>query len=101
MNEFKINDQVIDATWIAGGIGLRIGKVFCVCTPEKIEVFWENHPTDSPSRHAPETLLPYKAELLEVYRGLARTISYENSTAMLDRDRQNLVRVQQLAAKES
>jgi hypothetical protein len=101
MYEFKINEQVVDATWIAGGIGLRIGKVFCVCTPEKIEVYWENHPTDAPSRHAPETLIPYDPGLAAAYRRLASTISYENSTAMIDRDRQNLARVQQLAAKES
>jgi hypothetical protein len=101
MHEFKVGEQVIDATWLAGGIGLRVGKIFCVCTPDQIEVFWENHPTDGPSRHAPETLIPYEAERLATYRFLASTISYENSTAMSDRDRQNLVRVQQLAAKES
>ena len=99
MQEFKINGQVLDATWVAGGIGLRVGKVFCVCTPAQIEVFWENHPTDAPSRHAPETLIPYEAELLEAYRRLASTISYENSTAMIDRDRQNLIRVRALATK--
>ena len=101
MHEFKINDQVIDATWVADGIGLRVGKVFCVCTPDQIEVFWENHPTDSPSRHAPETLIPYEAKLAAAYRRLASTISAENANASRERDRQNLVRVQQLATPES